>query len=182
MSSLPVLRDRPDRSDRDWPNLEIAAPCDERWDEMTGDQKRRFCGACEEHVYNFEHMTVEEICALLERPQTPCVRFFRRADGTVLTADCPVGLRERFARLRRRVLGGGAAAVLGGLAWLAGSGPGPRPPLPVLMGTPLPPEPPPREPTPRDMGVPRLPPRRRMGQAVQRPRKLMGKPAPMRRD
>jgi hypothetical protein len=40
-----------------------------------------------------------------------CVRLYQRADGTVLTADCPVGLRR--TRVRRGVL---AAAGAGALA------------------------------------------------------------------
>ncbi len=39
-------------------------------------------------------MTVDAALALVSRPgSSPCVRFYRRADGTVLTADCPVGAR-----------------------------------------------------------------------------------------
>jgi hypothetical protein len=40
-----------------------------------------------------------------------CVRLYQRADGTVLTADCPVGARRK--RVRRGVL---AAAGAGALA------------------------------------------------------------------
>jgi hypothetical protein len=44
------------------------------------------------------------------------VRFYQRADGTVLTADCPVGVRRK--RVRRGVL---VAAGAGALAAAAAS-------------------------------------------------------------
>lgn len=41
-----------------------------------------------------------------------CAALFRRADGTVLTADCPVGYRRARARFLRRI-SMAAAAFLG---------------------------------------------------------------------
>jgi hypothetical protein len=41
-----------------------------------------------------------------------CVRFFRRADGTVLTADCPVGW-ERVKRRVSRTITAAASMVFG---------------------------------------------------------------------
>jgi len=94
-------------------HLRIAAPCKADWDEMTGDDRVRFCGQCEKNVYNLSAMPREEAEAfLVEREGAVCVRLYKRADGTVLTADCPVGVRTRR---RRRVavatLGGGLMAV-----------------------------------------------------------------------
>jgi hypothetical protein len=42
----------------------------------------------------------------------PCVRFFRRADGTVITTDCPVGVRRKRTK---------QAAVAVGVSLLAGA-------------------------------------------------------------
>jgi hypothetical protein len=51
------------------------------------------------NVYNLSDMTKLEAENLLTVSEGRlCVRFYRREDGTVLTADCPVGLRA--ARLR----------------------------------------------------------------------------------
>jgi hypothetical protein len=44
-----------------------------------------------------------------------CVRFRRRADGTVLTQDCPVGLRQEVRRAAARVV-----AACGALLAFAG--------------------------------------------------------------
>ena len=37
-----------------------------------------------------------------EREGSMCVRFFRRTDGTVLTADCPVGTKRKRGATSRR--------------------------------------------------------------------------------
>jgi hypothetical protein len=90
--------------------LEIAAPCKASWDDMVGDEHVRFCGQCEKNVYNLSSLPREEAEALLvAREGSLCVRMYKRQDGTVLTADCPVGVKKR--RRRRAV----AAAVGGGL-------------------------------------------------------------------
>jgi hypothetical protein len=99
-------------------NLQIATPCNSDWDEMIGDARVRFCTQCEKNVYNLSAMPREEAQAfLVQREGTVCVRLYKRQDGTVLTNDCPVGVRTRHRR-RAAVagLGGGlmaAAAAVG---------------------------------------------------------------------
>ncbi len=87
--------------------VRIASPCPERWEDMRGDDKRRFCGRCELHVHNLSAMTAREIETLL-RTSTGriCGRLYRRPDGTVLTQNCPVGLASV-----RRTLGRSAARI-----------------------------------------------------------------------
>jgi hypothetical protein len=73
----------------------IAAPCKVDWATMTGDEKRRFCEKCSLHVYNLSAMTKTEAEELLsEKSDNLCLRFFRRADGTIIFENCPVGLRR----------------------------------------------------------------------------------------
>lgn len=75
-------------------NLRIAAPCDMAWESMAGDERVRHCTLCSLNVYNFAEMTRDEIRALLLRTEgRVCGRLYRRADGTLLTSDCPTGLR-----------------------------------------------------------------------------------------
>jgi hypothetical protein len=84
--------------------IQVAAPCHVDWEEMTGDDRVRFCSQCRLHVFNLGGMTREEAEQLVVgREGRTCVRFFRRADGTVLTRDCPVGLRLLKQRLVRSV-------------------------------------------------------------------------------
>lgn len=80
------------------PRLTIAKPCSARWEDMSGDERTRFCGHCQKHVYNLSVLTTPQIQALItEREGKFCGRFYQRPDGTMLTADCPVG-KERFHR------------------------------------------------------------------------------------
>ncbi len=53
------------------------------------------------HVYNLSEMTsLEAENLVLEKEGKLCVRFLRRKDGTILTQDCPVGLRHIRARVQ----------------------------------------------------------------------------------
>jgi hypothetical protein len=80
--------------------LTVASPCPAKWDQMDGDDHARFCHQCSKHVYNFQSMSEQEILNMLASRDEVCGRFYRRSDGTILTADCPVGVsrRRRFAR------------------------------------------------------------------------------------
>jgi hypothetical protein len=80
--------------------LRVASPCRESWEGMQGDDRVRHCGKCGKHVYNLSALSPQQAEALLrERAGALCVRFYRRADGTVMTSDCPSGSGRR--RLRR---------------------------------------------------------------------------------
>jgi hypothetical protein len=95
--------------------LTVASPCSKDWKQMKGTAQKRFCDGCRQHVYDLSAMPWDEVQALLDCAQPPCVKFFQRADGTVLTADCPVG-RGRTWRALRGVVAG---AALAWMAWLA---------------------------------------------------------------
>ena len=91
--------------------IKVASPCHADWDEMTGDDQVRFCGGCRKNVYNLSALTQDEAQALVGRLEGRlCVRFYTRADGTLLTQDCPVGLRAVRRTLVRKFAY--AAAVL----------------------------------------------------------------------
>jgi hypothetical protein len=75
-------------------SLRIAAPCQVGWDTMTGDERKRFCDLCSLNVYNISEMTRPQVETLVGNADGRiCMRMYRRADGTVMTKDCPVGLR-----------------------------------------------------------------------------------------
>jgi hypothetical protein len=118
--SLPVLQ-----SPFSLDEVQVASPCHAEWNDMTGDERVRFCGSCDKNVYNLSGMTRREATDLLVRTEgRVCVRFFRRPDGTMLTADCPVGVRAALRRARREVLLAAAAsfaAVTALVAFLGGS-------------------------------------------------------------
>ena len=83
-------------------NIRGASPCPANWDEIAGDERKRFCGQCKLNVYNLSGMTRSEAEKLLINSEGRlCVRFYRRADGTVLTKDCRVGWRAFKRRVWR---------------------------------------------------------------------------------
>lgn len=89
-------------------NLRIATPCPVGWANMAGDDRKRFCASCRLNVYNFSEMTAGEVESLVRSSEgRVCARMFRRADGTIITRDCPVGLaayRKRVSRFAGAVL------------------------------------------------------------------------------
>ena len=83
-------------------NLRIASPCSAKWEEMKGTDWMRHCTECNLNVYNFSEMTWKEVERLVASRQGGlCARFYRRADGTMLTQDCPKGLRAVVRRVSR---------------------------------------------------------------------------------
>lgn len=105
-------------------SLKVASPCHMAWEAMRpvdGDRIRH-CGACGLDVFNLSALPRAEAEALVRSRLGAgrlCVQMHRRADGTLMTRDCPVGLR----RVRQRVVRGATRAaatvvfMLGGLAF-----------------------------------------------------------------
>ncbi len=95
-------------------SVRIASPCSMRWEDMNGDGRTRHCEQCGLHVHDISNMSESEAEAFLRSAigaGRVCASLFRRADGTILTKDCPIGLRaarERAGRVLAR-----AAAVIG---------------------------------------------------------------------
>lgn len=79
--------------------LRIASPCTQSWEQMLGNDRVRFCRGCAKNVYNLSAVSREEAETFLQQADRACVRLHRRADGTVVSGDCPAGRRQ--ARVRR---------------------------------------------------------------------------------
>ena len=102
--------------------VSIATPCDAKWDAMIGDDRVRRCRACDKRVYDLSALTRVEAEALLSASgELPCVRMYRRRDGTILTADCK---RDR----RRRIFHVAAALAAGAVMWASAAHDPPAPP------------------------------------------------------
>jgi hypothetical protein len=100
------------------PEIRIASPCTADWDRMLGDDRVRYCERCRLNVYNFSAMTSPEVERILaNRSGRLCARLYRRADGTILTQDCPVGFRAAVRRVSR-VAGAALTAVMS-VGWAA---------------------------------------------------------------
>lgn len=88
--------------------LQIASPCEEKWESMQGNDRVRHCARCALNVFNVKELSEPEVRALfLKTEGRVCGRIFQRKDGTVLMRDCPTGL----AKLRKKAHAGLAMAV-----------------------------------------------------------------------
>lgn len=92
--------------------LRVASPCPANWDQMSGNDRVRFCDLCNLHVYNISRLSRKEAEAVITNTEGRiCARVYRRSDGTVITKDCPVGLRA-IRRRAAKVAGAVFAAML----------------------------------------------------------------------
>jgi len=88
------------RFDSPLDNVRVAAPCSADWEQMIGNERTRFCGQCNLNVYNLSSMTKSEAESFIARSEgRVCIGFYRRRDGSIITDNCPVGLRA----IRRRM-------------------------------------------------------------------------------
>lgn len=98
-------------------HVRVAAPCRADWERMRGNERVRFCDQCSMNVYNLSNMTKKDAEALILNTEGRlCVRYYHRSDGSILTDNCPVGLRA----LKRRVSGVSRALVSSVLSFFAG--------------------------------------------------------------
>ena len=107
------------------PNIRIAAPCPASWDAMTGDRRVRACTHCNQNVFNLSAMARADAEELIREKQgNLCAQYYQRADGTILLADCEVGMATRRTQKR---FAAGAALLLAGSAAIAMRPTPPRP-------------------------------------------------------
>jgi hypothetical protein len=92
--------------------IRVATPCTADWNEMTGDERVRHCAHCKKDVFNLSDMSREQAERLIiEKRGDLCARYYQRSDGTILLADCSIGLQQKR---KTRVLAAGAAMLLAG--------------------------------------------------------------------
>ena len=117
-------------------DIRVATPCNALWDNMQGNDTVRFCQTCSKNVYNLSEMSRADAEVLVrEKEGKLCVRFYRRADGTLLTDNCPIGLR--MVRRQLKWLGAGVAALAASGIAIFGGGAGRS--EPVAQSRPTPP-------------------------------------------
>jgi hypothetical protein len=71
--------------------ITIPTPCPMDWNLMRGNDRVRLCDSCSNHVYNLSAMTADEVVDLVHRfdGESFCGRFYKRPDGSLVTAECP---------------------------------------------------------------------------------------------
>jgi hypothetical protein len=79
-----------------------------RWEDMQGDNRKRFCEQCQLTVHNISDMSDVEAAAIIGvEGERTCVYMYKKADGTVVTDNCP-----RALRAIRNKIGAGALVAL----------------------------------------------------------------------
>ncbi len=100
-------------------DIQIASPCPVPWSDMTGDDRVRHCSRCNRQVFDVSALTAQQSIDLIVAKQgNLCIQLYRRKDGTVLTADCPVGIRARARRAWRRSVA--VVAAVFAFLWVGG--------------------------------------------------------------
>ncbi|HXG64347.1 MAG TPA: carboxypeptidase-like regulatory domain-containing protein [Blastocatellia bacterium] len=77
-------------------HLQIPIPCPADWEQMMGNERKRYCVECDKFVYNLSQMTERQAKALLAASRgNLCARFTRDPDGSILflAEEPPPGLR-----------------------------------------------------------------------------------------
>jgi hypothetical protein len=93
--------------------VKVASPCPAKWDDMIGDARKRLCLGCDKHVFDISALSREEAEQFLQDNAggEVCLRYYQRADGTIMTSDCAVGVtRRRRKKVALAVAGAGALA------------------------------------------------------------------------
>jgi len=95
------------------PRLTVATPCPADWNAMSGDDRVRFCGDCGRNVYNISALTRRQVYRLVEAHEgkPPCIRMFRRPDGTIVTRRCLADLHAAARSVWLRACAYAAMAV-----------------------------------------------------------------------
>src|SRR5215475_4744110 len=92
--------------------MKIVSPCSTDWDQMSGDEQRRFCVECDKFVYDFSQMTRQQVEAIVSIHQgRMCARITRRPDGSLLTLETPT-VHPAVARRASPVVNATLAAIL----------------------------------------------------------------------
>ena len=97
--------------------VSIPIQCHADWDLMSGDDRVRYCKVCEKSVYNLSALTRRQTETLVaEHGGKLCARIYQRPDGSILTQNCPEGMRGLSAKITRR-----AGAVLSAMLSVGGT-------------------------------------------------------------
>lgn len=100
-------------------NISVSAPCKADWNKMLGNDQVRFCQECKLNVYNLSGMSREQAEDVVRAKEgNLCVRFYRRSDGTVLTQNCPVGIKA----VKQKVARTATAIISATIAFFTGLG------------------------------------------------------------
>ncbi|MFO0743398.1 MAG: hypothetical protein U0270_46450 [Labilithrix sp.] len=96
----------------------VPTQCVAKWEEMVGDDAARFCCTCSKTVYDLSAMDRVDAEAFVARyldaeaSEMPCVRFYRRPDGRMLTSECGPAARRRHAKRASKTIAAALATTV----------------------------------------------------------------------
>ncbi len=102
------------------PDLKIQTPCPKSWDELLGDERKRFCSECSLHVHNSAGLTRREAEGLVKGADggRVCMRIVQDSSGApvYLDSSCaddarPVTAPKGVGRLATWALAAGAGLL-----------------------------------------------------------------------
>ena len=72
-------------------SVKIPIPCNEKWENMIGDSRKRFCLGCQKDVYNLSSMSQREAVKFAAKNEGKvCIRYSKLSDGSLLTTGFPL--------------------------------------------------------------------------------------------
>jgi hypothetical protein len=79
----------------------ITEKCGVDWENMSGDDRTRFCNQCNLNVHNLSAMNEREAAEVLNRRkfERTCIYLYERPDGSVKVDNCPRILRKTRNRI-----------------------------------------------------------------------------------
>lgn len=88
-------------------SLQVAVPCPKKWDELIGNESRRFCNQCQKHVHNLtmsSPIETKQITLQVEAGERVCVAYFQTPTGAIqyrptILRRCLTGLQSFLAIL-----------------------------------------------------------------------------------
>ena len=79
----------------------IAAACDSEWKDMEGTEQFRTCQKCKLMVFDVKRMSLDDAKSLIfTREGKDAEAFYKRTDGTFLTSNCPIGVRNKKIKVQ----------------------------------------------------------------------------------
>lgn len=90
--------------------INIEEPCHQSWEQMRGDEQRRFCDHCDKHVHNLSAMTKAQAQELLEREADLCVIYKYDDQDELVFAPAPTRHQLQLQGVRK-LLAAAALAV-----------------------------------------------------------------------
>jgi hypothetical protein len=98
-------------------DLRVGTPCPKKWDDLTGNDRVRYCGDCRLNVYNFADMKKAEIERVVRETEGRlCGSLYLRGDRTAAPADCPT---QQIRHALRRWITGAVVLLAIVLTWVS---------------------------------------------------------------